>query len=314
MSHFAFTEDQRALQTGVAEFLASACPADAVRHAWEDGWSSKRWQQLVELGVVGMAAPESAGGMGFGDLEACLIAEEAGRVALPEPLLPTAVVVPLLAELGADELLGKVAGGQVAVAVGLPGQDLIAHAATADVVIICNDDGDVTAAPAASLTSIPQAGVDPATPLATIEIVGPTTPLGTNKASVGAVIDREAMLRAATLLGVSRALVQQAADYAKQREQFGQPIGSFQAIKHLLADVVVAIEFAAPAVYRAAYACHHAEESREADAALALRVTARASDLAARTALQVHGAIGYTWECDLQLWMKRAWALATPTP
>lgn len=309
MSHFAFTEEQRALQSGVADFLASACPASAVRDAWDEGWSAKRWSQLTELGVVGMAAGESAGGMGLSDLELVLVLEEAGRVALPEPLEPTAVALPLLASVGADDLLSSFASGQSQVAVRLPGHQLVAHATTADVVLVCTADGDVRAAEPGGITVTPQPSVDPGRPLATVDVTGETRLLGSDPNAVAAAVDRGALARAAMLLGVSRTLVQQAADYAKQREQFGRAIGSFQAIKHLLADLVVANEFAAPAVYRAAYAAAHDEPSRTDDTALALRVASRAAAQAAETALQVHGAIGYTWECDLQLWMKRAWSL-----
>jgi alkylation response protein AidB-like acyl-CoA dehydrogenase len=101
-----------------------------------------------------------------------------------------------------------------------------------------------------------------------------------------------------------------AADYAKVRQQFGKPIGSFQAVKHLLADARVALEFARPVVYRAAWSLGTRAPSASHDASMAKAVASDAADLAGRHALQVHGAIGYTWECDLQLFMKKAWALS----
>jgi alkylation response protein AidB-like acyl-CoA dehydrogenase len=101
-----------------------------------------------------------------------------------------------------------------------------------------------------------------------------------------------------------------AAQYAKDRSQFGKPIGSFQAVKHHLADALVRVEFARPMVYRAAWSLSVGERDAGLHASMAKAMASDAATLAARTALQVHGAIGYTWEHDLQLWMKRAWALA----
>jgi alkylation response protein AidB-like acyl-CoA dehydrogenase len=115
---------------------------------------------------------------------------------------------------------------------------------------------------------------------------------------------------AAELLGVADRLIELAADYAREREQFGKPIGSFQAVKHHLANALLALEFARPVTYRAAYSIAHDDPDRSTHVSMAKTFASDAATLAARTALQVHGAIGYTWEHDLHLWMKRAWALA----
>jgi alkylation response protein AidB-like acyl-CoA dehydrogenase len=101
-----------------------------------------------------------------------------------------------------------------------------------------------------------------------------------------------------------------AAAYARERHQFGKPIGSFQAVKHLLANARVALEFARPATYRAAWSLATAQPTLSHDASMAKAMASDAADLAARTALQVHGAIGYTWECDLHFFLKQAWALS----
>ena len=100
-----------------------------------------------------------------------------------------------------------------------------------------------------------------------------------------------------------------AATYAKERHQFGRPIGSFQAVKHLLANARVALEFARPATYRAAWSLAAAQPTLSHDASMAKAMASDAAELAARVALQVHGAIGYTWECDLHFFLKRTWAL-----
>ena len=114
----------------------------------------------------------------------------------------------------------------------------------------------------------------------------------------------------AVLVGVADRLVTMAAQYAEDRMQFGKPIGSFQAVKHHLADALVRVEFARPVVYRAAWSLSEGEPDARLHASMAKALASDAAALAARTALQVHGAIGYTWEHDLHLWMKRAWSLA----
>jgi alkylation response protein AidB-like acyl-CoA dehydrogenase len=113
----------------------------------------------------------------------------------------------------------------------------------------------------------------------------------------------------AQLVGLAAAMVDQAAEYARQRHQFGKPIGSFQAVKHLLADALLAVDFARAPLWRAAWSVDEGMPTAPADVSAARVLTDAAAQRAARSALQVHGAIGYTWECDLHLWMKKVWAL-----
>jgi alkylation response protein AidB-like acyl-CoA dehydrogenase len=122
--------------------------------------------------------------------------------------------------------------------------------------------------------------------------------------------DRGALGTAAQLLGLGRHLLDVTVEYARHRQQFGAPIGSFQAVKHKLADVRLALEFARPVVYRAAYSVAGGDEARPTHVSMAKAYASDATLLAARHALQVHGAIGYSYEHDLHLWLKRAWALA----
>ena len=121
---------------------------------------------------------------------------------------------------------------------------------------------------------------------------------------------RGALAASAMLLGVADRLIVMAAGYAKEREQLGKPIGSFQAVKHHLADALVRLAFARPVVYRAAHSVARDSPERARDVSMAKALASEAGIFAARVALQVHGAIGYTQESDLHLWMKRAWALA----
>jgi len=127
---------------------------------------------------------------------------------------------------------------------------------------------------------------------------------------LGLLADRGALTSAAQLLGVAQRLLDLSAAYALERRQFGKPIGSFEAVKHHLANVAVRLEFSRPAVYRAAWSMVASPQTRSHDVSIAKALASDTADLAARAAVQVHGAIGYTWECDVQLWAKRAWALA----
>ena len=140
-----------------------------------------------------------------------------------------------------------------------------------------------------------------------------TTPAGDGVvlagADAGLAFDRGALGTAAQLVGVAARLIEVTVDYAKNRHQFGVPIGSYQAVKHHLANALLKLEYARPCVYRAAYAVAHLEPDRSVQVSLAKAYANDAASLAARVALQCHGAIGYTFEYDLHLWMKRVWAL-----
>jgi alkylation response protein AidB-like acyl-CoA dehydrogenase len=130
------------------------------------------------------------------------------------------------------------------------------------------------------------------------------------EAAVSLLADRAAAGTAALLIGLADRMVAMTAAYARERHQFGRPIGSFQAVKHLLANARVALEFARPATYRAAWSLATAQPTLSHDASMAKAMASDAAELAARVALQVHGAIGYTWESDLHFFLKRTWALS----
>ena len=167
-------------------------------------------------------------------------------------------------------------------------------------------------AAATSVTSTPS--IDPTRDLGALEWTpSPRTAIATGDAAaelVAEMLDRSALATAAQLLGLADRMVADAAAYALQRHQFGRPIGSFQAVKHHLADARVRLEFARPAVYRAADTLYRGLPHRAEHVSMAKALASDAADLAARVALQVHGALGYTWECDLHFFMKRAWVLS----
>jgi alkylation response protein AidB-like acyl-CoA dehydrogenase len=193
--------------------------------------------------------------------------------------------------------------------VGAPGADLF--------LLACLDPDSgwqLHAVPATACTVQPTPTLDTARDLATVH-----WPLAADtllaygvaaEAIVQLMADRAAAASAAVLIGLADRMITMAADYAKERQQFGRAIGSFQAVKHLLANARVKLEFARPATYRAALSLATAQPSVSHDASMAKAMASDAADLAARVALQVHGAIGYTWECDLHFFMKRTWALS----
>ena len=320
---FAFTEDQVLFQEAVRDLLAKECPPAAVRDAWAAGAAEatggaarRRWQKLAEMGVVGMLAPASVGGLGLGEVDLVLPLEECGRAALPEPILETAAVaVPLLVAAG-DDRAGAAAAGDLQVAVGLGGTGPYVAGATTAGLLILQDGDALHAVDPAGVVLTPVESLDPTRRLSEIAWTpSPATRLALSSGAAAAAFafDRGALAAAAILVGLADHMVELAADYARDREQFGQPIGSFQAVKHLLADALLRIDFARPAVYRAAWSVAQpgtAEGLRGRDVSMAKAYASDAAVRAARAALQVHGAIGYTWEHDLHLWMKRAWSLS----
>ncbi|MCZ7526930.1 MAG: acyl-CoA dehydrogenase family protein [Acidimicrobiia bacterium] len=307
---FAFSDEQVELRRAVRDLLAKECPPGVVRRAWtnETGRTEGAWKALVGMGVLGVLAPEASGGLGGDEVDLVGVLEETGRAALPEPIVETAAVaVPLLAEAGDHRAEGLVAGGGGATAIA-PTDELAVWADTADLVVRFDDTG-VHAVATAEVGLDRRSSVDGARRLHHVDgrLDDSTRVGGPDVAALA--FDRGALGTAAQLLGLGWRLLEVTVDYAKQREQFGVPIGSFQAVKHHLANVRMALEFAAPLVYRAAWSVAHRDAERSVHVSMAKAHASDAATLATRVALQGHGAIGYTTEHDLHLWMKRAWAL-----
>jgi alkylation response protein AidB-like acyl-CoA dehydrogenase len=317
---FDFSDDQRLLQSTVRDFLTGECGPDVVRALWEGetGRSRALWSQLAEVGLVGALVAESHEGMGLDEIDFVLMCEEVGRAALAEPVIGTAAVAaPLLRELADDELearwLKPLALGEAIVAVGHPADAFLADGHVADLLLVGVGDELHALAPA-DVRLEPQPANDPARRIQRVDFTpGDASRVARGergRALLAAALDRGALASAAQLVGVADRLIELAVDYAKQREQFGVPIGSFQAVKHQLADAKVALEYARPLVYRAAWSVAHASRHRAVHASMAKLTAGEAAGRASRTALQVHGAIGYTWEQDLHIWMRRAASLA----
>ena len=316
---FNFNEDHLMFQESLRGFLANECGVEQLRTLWESdsGRSDKRWKGLAELGVLGMLAPESAGGLGMNEIDLVLLLEEAGRAGLPEPIVESAAVVaPLLRDIDGDDETGawlaKITTGDATASVAHPMNPCVTDAHIADFVVVLNDTV-IELVQRDQYKEIKQPSLDRARKLFTIDWTGnPAKRLAEGARAeelTDAAFDRAALGTAAQLVGMSQQLVDLAVEYAGERQQFGRPIGSFQAIKHHLASVQVKIEFARPLLYRAAHSVAHTSDTRSVDVSAAKSAAGDAATAAAKTALQCHGAIGYTWEVDLHVWMKRAWAL-----
>lgn len=280
--NFTFTDDQLALAGTVRDVLAAHCPPTALREERLPAWS-----HLAELGFFAMLVPTADEGLGLELIDAIPALEETGRACLPGPVVETAVVAPLL--LDGPEL-AKLASGSLRVTV-VDGYALDAD--LADLIVA----GD-RLVPRESVRLTPHPSADPCR-----RLFGVSVDSRGESFCVPAVV-----ATAAQLIGVARHLLETTVAYAKTRTQFGAAIGSFQAVKHQLADVAIAVEFAAPLVYRAALSVDGPTGERDAGAAKA--AAGEAASSAARVALQVHGAIGYTHELDLRFWLARAWSLS----
>ena len=307
---FAFTDDQLAFRDAVRELLGAECPPAVVRQAWAGGTgrSPRLWAKLGEMGVLSILAPESSGGLGLTDVDLVLLLEETGYAGLPDPVVESAAVaVPLLSALGESALVEEVASGMtVATVCGLgPGTGVV-HA-DADLVIRVDGDSVAIAEPAEAVL---RDTVDGARRVFEVTDWSGVRPLGVHGDAVADAFDRAAVAVAAQLVGLARRCLDLTVGYVKERQQFGVPIGSFPGVKHQLATSLMRLEFARPAVYRAANSIATGAPDRSRDASMAKALAGDAAALVGRTALQCHGAIGYTVEYDLHLFLKRIQALS----
>ncbi len=318
---FAFTEDQQLLQQTVHEFLQAECTAERVRGFWatETGRSPELWSQLAEMGVTGLLVPEEFGGLGMNDIDMVLLMEEVGRAGLAEPLISTAAIAaPLIRDLDNAELsrawLPRIAAGEAIIAVAHTCNAFVSDAHIADLILVRHPQGDEIhglVRDQCALTAEP--ANDPARRIFSMDWTPkPLTRIaesGRARRLWADVLSRGALATAAQQLGVTAKLIDLAVAYATERKQFGSPIGSFQAVKHHLANVRVQLEYAQPLVYRAAHSVATRAPARATDVSMAKSAASEAAAAAAKVSLQVHGAIGYTWEQDVHVWMRRAWSL-----
>jgi alkylation response protein AidB-like acyl-CoA dehydrogenase len=315
---FTFTEDQLLFQESVRDFLVNEVTPERIRASWEteSGRDVALWGQLAELGLTGMTVPEEHGGLGMTELDFVLLAQECGYVALPEPLVHTVMIaVPILKDIGGElaaQWLPKIAAGEAKVVVGLEQNLLVEDAHVADLLLLQSGDTLVAATPD-QVSLRHNESVDPSRKLFAVEILsGATTVASGDQAAtlVANALNRGALACAAQALGLAQRMIDLSVQYTSERQQFGKPIGSFQAVKHHMANIAVRLEYAKAPTHRAAYAIAQGQAVAAHAVSHAKLVACEAANLAAKNSHQVHGAMGYTWEVDLHIFMKKAWALA----
>src|SRR5438874_1293293 len=270
---FAFDPEQLEFRDAARNLLEKECPASALRAAWSNdtGRVPGLWDRLVEMGLFELD-----------EVDSILVLEETGRACVPEP------VVEAWALRRTDATLA------------LEGTPYALYADSADVVVAQRGGELVRASVGGRRIS-----VDRTRRLFEVHADGDALDI-----DVQVVAERAALAAAAQLVGVAQHMLDMSVAYVSQRDQFGKPVGSFQAVKHHLADAALRVEFARPCVHRAAWVVANEPTDSSVAVSLAKAQASEAALLAARKALQVHGAIGYTVEYDLHMWMKRVWALA----
>lgn len=316
---FTFSEEQTMVVGVVRELLADSCTPADLRRLMNAGEArdADRWTAIREMGLTGLLVPEAAGGLGLSETDLVQIAEACGYAALPEPLVEHAgVAAPLLAAFEGPlvgEWLPKVVAGEASIALGHPANPFVADADSADVLLLAHD-GALHLVEKGRVTLVRQPSIDPFRRLFRIDwqpsAATQIADAATAKPHLDKALERGALFAAAQGLGLAQRSVDLAADYARERQQFGKPIGSYQAVKHLLATVQVAIEFAKPVVYAAAAQIAAGDLHARARVSHAKLAALGAAEQAARTGIQVHGAMGYSWEVDVHFFLKRSLALA----
>ena len=331
---FSLTEEQELLQHTVRSFVAKECPPQVVRAIFDGERQAvpALWKGLAEMGVSGLAVPESHGGAGLELLELALVAEELGRGAVPVPFLGHSLATLALAHgAGAAQQsawLPRLASGAARATVALaedgagwlPGEwrvvlqggrvrgrkQLVPEAEGAEIFVVGCRGGELALVEAgAGVRVTPEAALDRGRPLATVAFEdAPAERLGAEDAAAR-LVDAGSVLLAADAFGAAHQLVRATAAYLQSRQQFGQPLAQFQALKHQLANMALDVDPARGLWWYAAHAFDHAPAEASRAAALAkAHITERAMQVA-RDAVEAHGGIGFTWECDVHIWFKR---------
>ena len=336
---FGLSEEQILLQDTVRRFLAARCPTTRVREIMEtaSAHDTDLWQGLAELGVLSISVPEAHGGLGQELLDLAVVAEELGYAATPGPFLATAMATiallhaddaavksTWLPKLACGEAVGAIAIGEAneewgldrmstrAAGGGLLGKKpLVAGAGVADVLLVAavGEEGPGLYAletGSEGLAVQPLKTSDMTRPLYSVEMTdAPATRVG-GASALARAYDAGLVLLAADAYGGARRCFEMTRGYVLEREQFGQKIGSFQAVKHQLADLIADLEPVMSLYWYAAHAFDRLPEKATRHAALAKAHACDVFDRVARMSTELHGGIGFTWEYDLHLWFRRA--------
>jgi alkylation response protein AidB-like acyl-CoA dehydrogenase len=325
---FELSEDQLALRDGARELLDGLAPSTRVRTVVDGGGGvdDGLWKAMVEQGWTAVEVPEDRGGLGLGAVEVAVLLEEVGRHVAPVPFLSTLLAAGALARAGRSDWADRLANGDAigCVAWSRPGRqgvraageqlsgrsDPVPFAPSADVAVVTAETEGGLAVFAVELGERERPAREPAMDM-TRELGWlrfedtPAERIGTAD-DADALLDRGATFTSVEMLGGASRAMDMAVDYAKDRVQFGRPIGSFQAVKHRCADMLVDVEGMRSTAYWAAWCIGAGHEDASVAASTAKVWCSDASKRVMASALQVHGGIGFTWEHDLHLFLKRA--------
>jgi alkylation response protein AidB-like acyl-CoA dehydrogenase len=347
--YFDLTDEQQAIKSTARDFLAARYKSERIRELAESehGFEPSDWQEMAELGWTGLAVPEEWGGQGLGIVELAVLFEEMGYALAPSPLLSSTVVGLALSLCGSDDqrerFLRPLAAGEMrgtpalwdadtpatigefsmeareeGDAVVLDGEKvLVMDAAAADFLLVATADGrrHLVERGAAGVTVTPSTSIDPTRRLYSVRFdgarVGPEDSLPAAAADYFPVFHRICVALAAESTGIAQRTMEMAVAYAKDRQQFGRPIGSYQAVSHRCAQMLLETENARSAVYGAAWAADADPESLPKAASMAKAYASDAGWRVPDASIQVHGGIGFTWEHDLHFFLKRGRANAS---
>ena len=322
-----FSTDQEELRDSIRAVLTKESPVSVARAVVEQNTApTALWATMTELGWPALTVPEEYGGIGLGMLEAGILAEELGRVIAPGPLLPTVTqFVPVVRECGSPEqqarFLGAVAAGEcrgtVAIAEHAGSFDPADVTATGDKYYVIEGDAvdeiavvrpdAVLIVPAASARIERHHTIDGSRHLALVHLdgVGVDDDRTLRGPGIARALEHATLGLALEMVGTAQAIFDVTLEYAKQREQFGVPIGSFQAIKHKFTDMMIALERARSTAYFAALTIAEDDPRRATATSVAKAAVGDCQRLLAKEGIQIHGGIGYTWEHDMHLYVKR---------
>jgi alkylation response protein AidB-like acyl-CoA dehydrogenase len=336
---FGLSEEQKALAVTVRRYLAERCPSSRVRAVMESdtGHDAELWRGLMDLGVGSLVVPEAHGGLGSELLDLALVSEELGYACAPGPFLACAMATVALAAGDNDEAAAKwlprlASGDAIATAaVGeagsrwdetdlaatvkdgtlAAGKFLVPYGSLADVHVVAARDDEGIALwlverDAGTVAASELSGNDRTRRLSSVEYRGAKVVRIGGAAAFARMRDAALVLVAADAYGGARRCLEMARDYALTREQFGQPIGAFQAVKHQLANLAVELEPSLSLWWYAAHAVDRIPDEGPRHAALAKAFSTDLFDRAARDSTELHGGIGFTWEYDLHLWFRRS--------
>jgi alkylation response protein AidB-like acyl-CoA dehydrogenase len=332
--NFSLTDDQEAIKRTAREFLSARYKPEEIRRlATEDdrGFTDEQWSQIVELGWPGLVVSEEDGGHGLGMVELAIVQEELGYALAPSPFLSDVSAALLLigasddvrsewlAPLAAGEKRGAVAAVNGDPHVTADGNKLsgtkiaVADAGSADFLVVAAPGGEHFVVPtdADGLTIEADEGLDPTRKLHTVRFDGvEATPLGADAAAIERADNAIAVAIAAESVGVAQRTLEMSVEYAKERKQFGRPIGAYQAVSHMCAQMLLETDGARGLTLYAAWALDHEPETAPLAASMAKAYASDAGWRVPGQALQVHGGIGFTWEHDLHFFLKRGKANA----